>query len=119
MYADFSTDYHYDVENKPLYTPPKSLLSLYLDARDLYILLRHYGTPVAEITTSELMSFIIEAAWMSLERAPTSTDEKLLKLTLEDKSNLKSFFQASQIVLLIDNLEQVPYVHDGKFFGLV
>lgn len=112
MYSDFGTDYHYDTENKPAFTPPKSLLSLYLDARDLYLLLRRPSSSISNISTSELVSALIEAAWVTLERDAASS-VSTPKLKPEDKDQLLTFFQGSQIVLLIDNLEQVPYECEG------
>jgi hypothetical protein len=122
MYDDFSTDYHYDVENKPHYQPPKSLLSLYLDARDLHLLIRptsyrkslDISSPTApfypEISASQLMTALIEAAWISLNR-----EAEVAELTLDGKEEFKNFFQSSQLVLLIDNLERVPYEYEGTF----
>src|SRR5690349_21229799 len=109
MYADFSTDYHYDVENKPAFQPPRSLLSLYLDARDLYLLMRpssfqrsldnSYPPPsfFPTMSTSELVSVMIEAAWISLRR-----DTDLPEFAGEVKDNFKGFLQASQLVILLD-----------------
>lgn len=110
MYADLSTDYHYDVENKPQYESPKSLLSLYLDAHDLSSILG----PVQNISTSQLFSAILKAAWRSLQKEPSGSGD-LADITEEDEAHLVKFFQASQLVILIDNLEFVPYESNGNY----
>lgn len=110
MYADLSTDYHYDVENKSQYEPPKSLLSLYLEAHDLSSIL---GPVQTEISASQLFSAILKAAWKSLQK-----ESDLADITEEDEAHLIKFFKASQLVILIDNLEFVPYESNGNSLEL-
>lgn len=134
----FSTLY-FNVENKPKYAPPKGIVSMFVDAKDVFesMQLEHSQQEYNYSTFVNILKNAVVATYMKIyskkknetqaeenedvNQLSESTKKRIMrnsadKVKLDLENSFNKFILTNRLVVLIDNLQDLPFGIISFFF---